>query len=418
MTLIDLFASPFLSTPSAPAREGVLEAPSPACGMVPAAQPRGDRSHDVRAGTVKCLVWDLDNTLWQGVLLEDGEVRLSDEIRRVIVGLDERGILQSVASRNDHDHAWEWLRKLGVVEYMILPQIGWGRKSDAIAAIADRLKFARHTIAFIDDQATERAEVAYRLPEVRCYPAELAASLLNLPEFSPTAITEDSRSRRAMYQAGFAREAARAEFAGPDEDFLRTLGLEMRVRRADEEDLARAEELTLRTSQMNATGVHYPDAVLRTLLADPRHEVLIVTMTDRFGSHGAVGIVLLEKHRTVWRLKLLATSCRVVAFGAGAVLLNWLSDQAASAGVHLVADFRRTDRNRMMEVAYRFAGFGDNACACAADLPVATDGVERFHLLPQRRCAAATMAVHAVDLTRAEPEPVAWASPGPREMAL
>jgi methoxymalonate biosynthesis protein len=178
------------------------------------------------------------------------------------------------------------------------------------------------------------------------------------------------------------------------------------------------EELTLRTSQMNATGVHYPDVVLRTLLADPRHEVLVVTMTDRFGPHGAVGIVLLEKYRAVWHLKLLATSCRVVAFGAGTVLLNWLADQAAAAGVHLVADFRRTDRNRMMEVAYRFAGFGDDPCACDADLRAGTDGVGRLHLLPHRQCTAATtMAVHAIDLTQTEPELVEWASPDRRGTA-
>jgi methoxymalonate biosynthesis protein len=353
---------------------------------------------DVSTQAVKCLVWDLDNTLWEGVLLEDGEVRLSDEIRRVVVGLDERGILQSVASRNDHDHAWELLEKLGVAEFLVLPQIGWGRKSDAVAAIADQLNFARHTIAFIDDQPTERAEVEFRLPEVRCYPAEAATRLLDLPEFSPAAVTDDSRRRRAMYQAGFARDAARAEFTGPDEEFLRTLDLEMRIRRADQEDISRVEELTLRTSQMNATGVHYPDATLRALLPDPRHEVLVVTMSDRFGPHGAVGIVLLERHPAVWHLKLLATSCRVVTFGAGTVLLNWLSDSAAAAGTHLVADFRRTERNRMMEVAYRFAGFGDEPCDCGVDLAPATEGVERLHLRPGRRGAPTTMAVHAVDL--------------------
>ena len=361
--------------------------------------------------TVKCLVWDLDNTLWQGVLLEDGEVRLSEEIRRVVVGLDERGILQSVASRNDHDHAWGLLERLGVAEYLVLPQIGWGRKSEAIVAIADRLNFARHTIAFIDDQPAERAEVAYRLPEVRCYPAGQATGLLDLPEFNPATVTEDSRRRRAMYQAGFARDAARAEFGGPDEEFLRTLGLKMRIRRADKEDLVRVEELTLRTSQMNATGVHYSDATLRTLLTDARHEVLVVTMSDRFGPHGAVGIVLLEKYPAVWHLKLLATSCRVVAFGAGTVLLNWICDRAASAGVHLVADLRRTDRNRMMEVAYRFAGFGDDPCGCPADLPDAADGVQRLHLRPQRRPAPATMTVSAVDLTAAGTELVEWRSP-------
>ncbi|HEX6473252.1 MAG TPA: HAD-IIIC family phosphatase [Streptosporangiaceae bacterium] len=350
--------------------------------------------------TVKCLVWDLDNTLWQGVLLEDGEVRLSEEIRRVIIGLDERGILQSVASRNDHDHAWARLTELGVAEYLILPQIGWGPKSASVAAVADRLGFAPATIAFIDDQPMERAEVAHHLPEVRCYPAEQAPHLLELPEFSSAVVTEDSRQRRAMYQAGFARETARAEFRGADEEFLRGAGLEMRIRRAAETDLARVEELTLRTSQMNATGVHYSDATLRTLLADPRHEVLVVTMTDRFGPHGAVGIVLLEKHATIWHLKLLATSCRVVAFGAGSVLLSWLADQAAAAGVHLAADFRRTDRNRMMEVAYRFSGFDDEPCACAANLPPATeDGVLRLHLVPQPQKPPGTMRVHAVRLS-------------------
>lgn len=192
---------------------------------------------------------------------------------------------------------------------------------------------------------------------------------------------------------------------------MRTAGLEMCIRRADEDDLSRVEELTLRTSQMNATGVRYSDATLRALLSDRQHEVLVVSMTDRFGLHGAVGIVLLEKLAAVWHLKLLATSCRVISFGVGAVLLNWLSDQAASAGVHLVADFRRTDRNRMMEIAYRFAGFGDDSCDCAANLPAATDGVERLHLLAQPKCPPATMRVHAVQLPRPERELTEWGAP-------
>jgi methoxymalonate biosynthesis protein len=349
--------------------------------------------------TVKCLVWDLDNTLWQGVLLEGGEVRLREEIRRVVVGLDERGILQAVASRNDHDHAWAWVERLGIAEYIVLPEIGWGPKSASVKAIAEKLQFALDTVAFIDDTAMERAEVAHHLPEVRCYPAEMAEQLLDLPEFTPATMTEDSRRRRHMYQAGFAREAARTEFTGADEGFLRSAGLEMHIRRADEADLTRVEELTLRTSQMNATGVHYSDETLCGLLSDVDHEVLVVSMTDRFGPHGAVGIVLLAKHPEVWHLKLLATSCRVVAFGAGAVLLNWLTDQAALAGVNLVADFRRTDRNRMMEVAYRFAGFGDEPVEGAAVLPSAAEGVERLGLRPARSDAPTTMTVHAVRLT-------------------
>lgn len=344
---------------------------------------------------VKCLVWDLDQTLWRGVLLEDDEVTLPEAIRAVIVELDDRGVLQSVASRNDHDHAWARLEKLGIAEYFVAPKIGWGRKSDAVREIAEELKFAHHTIAFIDDQLVERAEVAHHLPDVRCYAAEQAALLTALPEFTPAVVTSDARNRRKMYQAGARREAERADFTGPDEEFLRTLNLELRISRAAGDDIARLEELTLRTSQMNATGVHYSAADLRALAGDPRHEVLVVSMTDRFGPHGTVGVLLLEKHTSVWHLKLLATSCRVVSFGAGSVLLRWLTDQAAQAGVHLVADFRRTDRNRMMEIAYRFAGFGDDPCRCRTGVPTGADDVGRLHLVPTHQDPPCTMRVEA-----------------------
>ncbi|GAA3584708.1 HAD-IIIC family phosphatase [Amycolatopsis ultiminotia] len=350
---------------------------------------------------VKCLVWDLDNTLWRGTLLEDGEVALPEEIRAVIVELDSRGILQSVASKNDHDHAWARLTELGVAEYFVLPRIGWGPKSESVRAIADELNFAAKTIAFVDDQPAERAEVTYHLPEVRCYDASEVPELTRRPEFSPETVTVDAKRRRSMYQAGFRRDAARESFGGPDEDFLRSLELVMEIKRADEIDLSRVEELTLRTSQMNATGVHYSDADLRALLADPDHDVLTVTLADKFGTHGAVGVLLLGYHEQVWHLKLLATSCRVVSFGAGAALLNWLVDSAARAGVHLAADFRRTDRNRMMDIAYRFAGFTDDDCACLAGPGGSDRGEIQFrHLVADRRPAPSTMTLAAPELGR------------------
>ncbi|MFF7342149.1 HAD-IIIC family phosphatase [Streptomyces sp. NPDC008163] len=355
-----------------------------------------------KPNVVKCLVWDLDNTLWSGTLLEDGDVKMTEAVRDVIVELDSRGILQSVSSKNDHDQAWARLEELGVAEYFVLPHIGWGRKSDAVLGIAEQLKFAQNTIAFVDDQPAERAEVSFHAPEVRCYDAVDVLSLPDRPEFSPQTVTVDSRRRREMYQAGFRRSAEQESFNGPDEDFLRSLELELRIGRAGEEELSRVEELTLRTSQMNATGVHYSDATLRGFLADPDHEVLVATLTDRFGTHGAIGVMLLETgNGSVWNLKLLATSCRVVSFGVGTAILNWLTDQSARAGVHLVADFRRTDRNRMMEVAYRFAGFTGEPCDCLAALGTAAgaEDVQRLHLVPTPREAPTTLTLTAPDLT-------------------
>ncbi|MBL1112905.1 HAD-IIIC family phosphatase [Streptomyces sp. 110] len=359
-----------------------------------------DSSAPLPPTTVKCLVWDLDNTLWHGTLLEDETVVLPEAIREVIVGLDARGILQSVSSRNDHDLAWAQLEALRLADYFVVPEIGWGRKSEAVRRITERLNFAPGTIAFIDDQPAERAEVAYHLPDVRCYPAEDATTLLGRPEFSPRSVTVDSRRRRTMYQAGFRRTAEQERFTGPHEDFLRSLDMVMRIERATEDELSRVEELTLRTSQMNATGVHYPDEALRALLAHPSHEVLVTTLTDRFGSHGAVGVLLVEKHKEAWHLRLLATSCRVVAFGAGAMILNWLVDQAGRAGVHLLADFRPTDRNRMMEIAYRFAGFDERPCDCRGPVAGSSgEDVQLLHLVPERRAAPTTARLVAPDLT-------------------
>jgi methoxymalonate biosynthesis protein len=348
---------------------------------------------------VKCLIWDLDNTLWQGTLLEGDEIRLPDPVRELIVTLDSRGILQSVSSKNDHDLAWAKLEALGVADYFVLPKIGWGPKSASVRAVADQLRFAYDAVAFVDDQPAERAEVAFHLPEVRCYAADQLTALAHLPEFTPKAVTVDSQRRRQMYQAGFQREAAQATFDGPDEEFIRSLELTMHIDRATVEQLSRVEELTLRTSQMNATGVHYSDTALRGLLTDPNHEVLVATMADRFGPHGAVGVLLLATGPDAWHLKLLATSCRVVSFGAGAAILNWLVNHAATAGVHMVADFRPTDRNRIMEIAYRFAGFTEQPCVCSAALPEPdVEGTQRLHLVAGPREAHRAIRLTAPDL--------------------
>jgi methoxymalonate biosynthesis protein len=344
---------------------------------------------------VKCLVWDLDNTLWQGTLLEGDEARVPPEVRDTVMELDSRGILQSIASKNDPEQAMARLAELGMVEYFVLPEIGWGPKSGAIRRIAEQLDFAHRAMAFIDDTAAERAEVAFRLPEVRCYAASSAGSLVELPELRPSVVTVDSGRRRQLYQSGFRRAEERAEYPGPDHEFLRSLGLVMHISRAGVDDLSRVEELTVRTSQMNATGVHYSREALLALVDDPTHEVLVVTMADRLGSQGAVGILLVRTGAEVWHVKLLATSCRVVSFGAGSALLDWLVDRAAAVGAHLVADFRPTDRNRMMEIAYRFAGFDDRPCHCRRRVaePDSAD-VQRLHLATTPRPRHPVITIH------------------------
>lgn len=117
-------------------------------------------------GRIKCVVWDLDGTIWSGVLLEDDSVELRDSIKGIISELDQRGILQSIASRNKEDMVLNKLKEFQLDQFFLYPQIGWDNKSDSIKEIAMCLNIGTNSIAFVDDQTFELEEVNYNFPEV------------------------------------------------------------------------------------------------------------------------------------------------------------------------------------------------------------------------------------------------------------
>ena len=150
---------------------------------------------------VKCLVWDLDNTLWDGVLLEDPQVSLRPEVADIVRTLDERGILHSIASRNDHGLAMEKLRQFELADYFLCPQINWNPKSASVEGIAKNLCLALDTFAFVDDQPFERAEVSFAHPKVLCIDAAELSGIPALKRMHPRFITEESKSRRLLYMS-------------------------------------------------------------------------------------------------------------------------------------------------------------------------------------------------------------------------
>ncbi|MEV6174973.1 HAD-IIIC family phosphatase [Streptomyces sp. NPDC051954] len=307
--------------------------------------------------TVKCVVWDLDNTVWDGVLLEDGDVRLRPEVVEVLRTLDERGILHSVASRNDHDAAMAKLEEFGIAEYFLYPQINWGNKSQSVKAIAEAINIGVDTLAFVDDQPFERDEVSFAHTDVLCVDAVDAASLPELPQMQPRFVTDDSRERRHLYRADARRKQAEDSHDGTNDEFLAALRMRFVIAPARERDLQRAEELTVRTNQLNATGYTYSYEELDAFRRSPDHELLVAGLEDRYGSYGRIGLALVERGAGVWTVKLLLMSCRVMSRGVGSVLLSHLMREAHAAGVRLRAEFVPTDRNRTMYVTYRFAGF-------------------------------------------------------------
>ena len=311
----------------------------------------------VAAPKVKCVVWDLDNTLWSGTLSEGDDVTLRPGVLGALELLDARGILQSVASKNDYDFAWPKLQALGVDHFFLYPQIHWNSKAESIQQIQKDLNIGFDTFAFLDDQPFEREEVSFHLPEVRSFEPENLGELFQDDVFIPRFMTDDSRRRRAMYQSDALRKTEEAAFKGPNEAFLTTLEMRFTVRPAEEADLQRAEELTVRTNQLNTTGQTYSYEELAAILASPDHQLLVAELVDRFGSYGTIGLVLLKCEPEAWTIELLLMSCRVMSRGVGGALITFLQNEALARKVRLRARFRPTDRNRMMYVTYKFAGF-------------------------------------------------------------
>lgn len=306
---------------------------------------------------VKCVVWDLDDTLWRGILAENDELTLREDLIDVIKTLDGRGILHSIASRNDDEFARAQLKRFGILEYFLFPQISWGPKSQAIRTIAEKLNLGLDAFAFVDDQPFELAEVAHHVPEILCIPVEDAGRLPSFPPFQPRFVTEDSRLRRTMYINDQERASAEEEFHGTDEQFLASLDMKLTIQPARESDLQRAEELTIRTHQLNSTGRFYSYEDLNELRKDDRFKVLVMDLEDRFGPYGRIGLAVVECQETAWIVKLVLMSCRVVSRGVGGVMLTHLKQAATQAGVRLLAEFLPTPRNRMMYVALKFNGF-------------------------------------------------------------
>ena len=307
--------------------------------------------------TVKCVVWDLDETLWRGTLLEDECVSLAAGVAEVIRGLDARGILVSIASRNHYGSASAKLEEFGLREYFLVPQINWNAKSASIRTIAASLNLGLDALAFVDDQEFELDEVGSSLPEVLCINASEIDSLLDRPELTPPFVTEDASRRRALYVADEERSRAEQEFIGPKEEFLAGLRMRFEVFNAQEADLQRAEELTLRTNQLNTTGYTYSYEELDRFRLSDEHKLLLARLDDRYGPYGTIGLALVEMCQQVWTLKLVLMSCRVMSRGVGMIMINHIRNLAEEAGARLLAEFRSNDRNRMMYVTYKFSGF-------------------------------------------------------------
>lgn len=324
----------------------------------------------------KCLVLDVDNTLWGGVVGDDGPAGLQlgplypgncyVDVQRRAKSLERQGVLLALCSKNEQAVVDEVFAHHPDVE--LGPQdfaaqtVNWEPKDRNLQQIAHELSLGLDSLVFADDSSFECGLVRSALPQVAVVqlggdPADHVTKLLSPGYFDVLETTATDRGRTEMYRARAERLRFAESFSSVAE-YLRELELRVRVRRADAFALPRLVQLSLRTNQFNMAGRAHSEARTRQMVATPEHLVLAFEVSDRFGREGIVGGLWISKHLDHWLVENLVMSCRVLGRGVELAVLQNGADRAAAQGAaRLEADFRPTERNRPAARCYPEAGF-------------------------------------------------------------
>jgi FkbH-like protein len=293
---------------------------------------------------IKCIVWDLDNTMWKGVLLENPDVALRDGIADTIKRLDGVGILHSISSKNDHENAWKRLTDLGLVEYFLYPRINWMPKSENIKQIAADLDIGIDTFAFVDDNPFELQEVGRALPKVTCIDIVNLETALADERFKGST-SADAKNRRRYYQDAIVRESKAASFGDDYRGFLASCDIKLDIKSFAPDDLERVAELVQRTNQLNFSGNKYKRDEIKPLLDDPTLEKLILSVTDNFGSYGVVGFGMVRRAEGSINVQDFMLSCRVQGKFIEQAFFNHLTQQPAGDYKRIWVNYKQTPRN-------------------------------------------------------------------------
>jgi len=307
---------------------------------------------------IKCVVWDLDGTVWDGVFLERDdheEVTPRADVLAMMERLDAAGIVNSVASRTASVVEAELRRLPRLWALLVAPQLSWGPKSESIRAIAETLGISTSSILLVDDSPFERAEVLARCPGTQATDRQEALAMFERGDRVPTDLSPDALLRVDRYRAELRRREAGAQFSSL-EDFLWTTQLTLTIRPAVAGDTVRISELVRRTRRLNSSGLPLPVDAAEKLITRPG--MLVAELQDRFGDYGLIGLTVVDANRDRWWASLIAMSCRVQGRGVAPALLDHVTRVAAGAGATSFAvPLRPSDGNTELRVLLRQMGF-------------------------------------------------------------
>ncbi|MGQ4912591.1 MAG: HAD-IIIC family phosphatase [Candidatus Thorarchaeota archaeon] len=325
----------------------------------------------------KCIVLDLDNTLWGGIIGEDGieGIKLGTvspgieylDFQRVLLSLYNRGVILAICSKNNYDdaigvlkeHPHQILRE----EHFAAMRINWQDKASNIEALAKEINIGLDSMVFIDDNPVERAQVAQAHPEVLVVdmpknPRLYRETLENLKVFDVLSLTKEDMARGEMY-ASKRKRSQLEQSATSIEDFLRTLDLKVRIKEVDDFDTPRAVQLIGKTNQFNLTTRRYSDAEVRQFRESKDVAVYTMAVTDRFGDEGVVGVAIVRKSPEEWLIDSFLMSCRVIGRSVETAMLAKIVKDAKAAGISKIkGEYIPTKKNAPARDLYERHGFG------------------------------------------------------------
>lgn len=324
----------------------------------------------------KVLVADLDNTLWGGIVGEDGinGIKLGPEypgaayqqLQRAMLDLSRRGILLAICSKNNPDDAMEALRNhpgmLLKLNDFAAVRINWTDKAQNLREIALELNVGIDSLAFIDDNPFEREQLRKLLPEVSIIdlpedPLGYAAAVRDCALFERLTVSTEDQQRTTMYAEQRERAHAAQNFKSK-EDFFRYLEQEAEIASVTPGTLARVAQLTQKTNQFNLTTRRYTEQQISEMAAKPEFQVLSIRVRDRFGDHGLVGVTITQDDGDTCTVDTFLLSCRVIGRTVETALLSELATRAASRGCRRLSGwFLPTKKNAPAREFYAQHGF-------------------------------------------------------------
>ena len=325
----------------------------------------------------KVLAVDADNTLWGGIVGEDGAdgITIGDSfpgsgyraLQQGLVYQAAHGALVAMVSKNngpDVDEVFD--KRAGDMvlspDHFAARRVDWNSKVDNLRSIALELNLGLDSFVFIDDNDVELEEVRQRLPEIQVVkvtdePSEIAQLIGSLTAFRFAKVTSEDRGRTAMMRVDAARKAAASQ-APSHAEFLQSLDLTVRVFEPAAANVGRVAQLINKTNQFNLTTVRRDEAEVSKLVVSDAHRVYAAEVSDRFGAYGLVAVCVVECGSEVWNLDTFLMSCRVLRRGVEDAILQCIADDASAAGATTLRGiYLPTQKNSQVATFYPDRGF-------------------------------------------------------------